>query len=146
MKRILINFLTVVLALVLVLAGYEWYNRKRMKAYLSAAQINSSLQMARGVTVQMENFFAMQGRYPASNQELGLPEAHQLDSQTHPVLEVSAGGVLTLRFENKKGIKDGIIQLIPPDENTSWNTQWRCVTPSYAKIASRAPQCEYQPE
>lgn len=146
MKKIMINFLTVVLALVLVLAGYEWYNRRRIKTYLSAAQITSGLQVANSVKVQMANFHEEYGRYPASNQELGLPESHQFASPSLSALEVSPNGVITLRFENRQGIQDGIIQLIPGDENTSLITRWRCVTPSYASIASWAPQCEYQPE
>lgn len=145
LKKFLANFLTVVLAFTFVLAGYEWYNRRRIKHYLSAAQITSGLQMASSVKVQMADFHAMNGRYPTSNQELNLPEAAQFTSQPLPALEVSPNGTITLRFENKQGIKDGIIQLIPDETAPSLGVRWRCVTPSYAGIATWVPQCEYQP-
>jgi hypothetical protein len=141
MKR----FLTVLVALVLALGVFEWYNNYRTKKFVAAAHVAEGLALAVSIKNQIAYFYSETGKLPSSNQEIGLPEAEQFVGQSLTSLAVSDGGAITLTFNELSGVKDGIIRLVPDASNPAMVVQWQCVTPNYKNIGGWAPQCKYVP-
>lgn len=183
-------FLTVLLAVVLVLAGYEWYNQRRnehmaqvnrerdeqlakkleqefqrradkierehrkkdlqteqenqalAQKVTASARVAEALVLSSAVKTQVAQYFAETGRLPASNQALGLPAPESYHTSALTRLEVGPGGVIELSLNEKSGVDQGRIRLIPDPSQPGIGLQWQCVTPSYRELGA---YCEYQP-
>lgn len=75
-------FITVVIAMSLVLGVYEWYNMKRSKQYVSMAYISEGLSSGAAVKMNIEEYYFETGEFPSSNQELNLPAPEEFIGQS----------------------------------------------------------------
>lgn len=117
-------------------------NSRRFKA---SAYISEGLAAAANVKTRVVEFYFETGKFPSSNEELGLPEAERFAGQSLTSLAISEGGVITVAMNELSGVRNGIIRLLPDDNNPAMGVQWRCETPSYRDIGGWAPQCRYAP-
>lgn len=139
------NVLTIVVAVAVVLGGLEWYRVHQTGKLVAAAHVAQGLALAGSVKNHVAAFLAEQGRFPSSNDELGLPEAERFAGQALTRLAVSEGGIITVTFNKLSGVAGGTIRLLPDEDRTAVGMRWRCETPSYRDIATLAPQCSYVP-
>lgn len=136
----------VIISVVVTLGILKWYSDYRSAQYVAAAYIAEGLALATNIKHEIAYFYAENGRFPSSNEELGLPAPEQFVGQSLSRLAVSDGGVIAITFNHLSGIKDGVIRLLPDGSNPAMGLQWRCETPSYKNIGEWAPQCKYTPE
>lgn len=139
------NVLTIVAAVAAVLGGFEWYRVHQAEELVAAAHVAQGLALAGGIKNHVAAFQAEQGRFPSSNDELGLPEPERFASQALTRLAVSEGGIITVTFNKLSGVADGTVRLLPDDDGTAMAMRWRCESPSYRDIATFAPHCGYVP-
>lgn len=136
-------FLVVFLAVIAALAAYEWYKIKRMEQYRKAAVIAEGLQEASMVKAIISQYAEVNGRLPASNRELGIPEPAAFNRTALVRLEVTTNGTIILTYNEKSGVANGAITLIPVIGASAGGMVWRCETASFKDIESWAPQCRY---
>ncbi|MDQ2077075.1 pilin [Marinimicrobium sp. ABcell2] len=109
-----------------------------------AGHVLQGIQASATVRTEISVYYMERGQFPASNRELGLPEPGKFSGHPLTALEVSEGGVMTLTYGERSGVKNGVVQLIP-----AWSPHqgilWQCVTPSYPGLLEAAPDCEYAP-
>ena len=132
-------FVTVFIAVLLALFTYEKFYKIR---YKQAAYISTGLVEATAVKNQIMEYYMTSGKFPSSNEELGLPPPEQFRNESLVSLEVSKDGAITLTFDSRSGVKNGKIQL-KPKVRDSLSTQWKCSTSSYPKIRTFYSQCEF---
>lgn len=135
-------FLTVVFAVTLTLFGYEWFNKNRTQKYISAAHISEGIAASSSVKLHITEYYQMNGSFPSSNQEIDLPPSEKFTGQSLIRLQVSDGGIITLNYDEKSGVKNGIIKLIPSIDSVT-GIKWKCITPSFKNISLSIPTCEY---
>lgn len=135
-------YLVVVAAMVSVLVGYEWYKKPSSKDYFAAANIVEGISVAGRAKVHVAMYYEIASAFPSSNQDLGLPSPEKFIGQSLTSLRVSEGGVITLTYNSKSGIENGVIQLTP-SISPAMGIQWKCSTPSYKTIIQIMPTCEY---
>ncbi|MFK7824624.1 MAG: pilin [Oligoflexales bacterium] len=132
-------FITVFVAVIAALFTYEKFYKIR---YKQAAYISEGIVQATRIKNHVMEYYMTTGKLPSTNNDLGIAPPEQFKSESLVSLEVSKGGIITLTFDRKSGVKNGIIQFSPKVRETM-NPQWACTTPSYQKISSYYPQCKY---
>jgi pilin len=145
MKPILVNAIATALAVVLALAAYKWYadreEEKRRQKYVGAAYITQGFSLLSIAKMHVTASYEERGRWPSSNEESGLPPSSDYASDSVSGLSVSEGGVITVTFNEKSGVKDGKLRLTP---HAGMDIRWKCTTPSFKEIEKWAPQCTFE--
>ena len=139
------NFVMTVIAVAVTLAAYEWYKRIEVKKHIAAAYISEGLTLASGVKNHVAGYYQDKGKLPSSNADVGLPPAGQFVGASVAGLEITERGVITIRYNDKSGVKEGILKLIPDVSKPHMGISWLCTTPSFKGIETWAPQCKFQP-
>ncbi|MBL1276335.1 MAG: ankyrin repeat domain-containing protein [Ectothiorhodospiraceae bacterium] len=121
--------LSPVFILLLLLAGYEIYTSFKGRELLTAAHLVEGLALAAPVKMQITEFYNMQGDFPASNAELGLPPPQSIAGRGVKSVEVSLGGKITITYNNALK-KDSSIILTPSTASgyTVLGIKWTCAT------------------
>ena len=130
--------------ILLVLAAFAflaWQAEMKRRMYIQAAVITEALGVMNVAKMQVVTARDNLGKWPSSNEESGLPPASDYAIGAISQLRVSNGGVVTVTFNGKSGVKDGTICLTP---HTGMDVRWKCTTPSFEGIEQWAPQCTYQ--
>lgn len=117
---------------------------KESREYLGAAYISQGLSLASGIKNQVIAYYEEQGKWPSSNEHIGLPPADQFRNESISGLTISEGGIITIKFTEKSGVKDGLIILTPDTGKPHMGITWVCTTPSFKDIATWIPQCKFQ--
>lgn len=117
---------------------------KEREKYLRAAYISAGLSFASGIKHQVIFYYEDQGRWPSSNEHIGLPPADQFRNESISGLAISEGGIITIKFTEKSGVKDGLIILTPDTGKPHMGITWVCTTPSFKDIATLIPPCKFQ--
>ncbi|MAM88753.1 MAG: hypothetical protein CME36_15720 [unclassified Hahellaceae] len=97
------------------------------------------------VRYAVQDYVIEHGRLPASNQDLGLPEPQAYARGALSSVAVGERGRITLTFNERSGVDDGTIQLVPIASDPLYGVQWDCKTPSFEDIQSWAPACRFAP-
>lgn len=113
--------------------------------YLLKSYRMEGLAAAQSVKVAIAEVFTSTGKLPASNKEAGVAEPEQFNGQALQSLQVGRAGIITLAYNEKSGVRDGRILLIPDISNTTVVIKWRCESPDFKDIAVSMAQCEYAP-
>lgn len=100
---------------------------------------------AQSVKVAIAEAYMNSGKLPASNHDAGIAEPEQFTGQALQSLQVEPGGIITLVYNEKAGVKDGRIVLTPETGNATLGIKWRCESPDFKDIALSMAQCEYVP-
>lgn len=138
------NFIITVIAVALTLGGYEWYKNRESEQYIGVAYISQGLSLASSVRVQVAMHYQQTGKLPSSNAEIDLPPPEQFVSESISQMEITEGGVITIKYNEKSGVKDGLLYLTPDISKPHMGILWTCTTPSFKDIAAWAPQCKYK--
>ena len=129
MKKRLI--LSPIFILIILLASYEIYTSFKGRELLTAAHLMEGMSSAVPVKMQVAEFYAMQGRFPASNAELGFPPAESFSGRGLKSIEISLGGKITIIYSNAFKKNSSII-LIPSSASnfSAHSIKWACVSES----------------
>ncbi|MDN5925199.1 MAG: pilin [Xanthomonadales bacterium] len=115
----------------------EQQQRYQMGAYL--------LEGFRAVTaakLAATEYFYTHGKFPASNAQVGIVAPDQFTGRSLRSMALSEGGVITLTFDAKSGVDNGIIKFVPRSANSP-QVKWLCTSPDFKEIALSFPQCSY---
>ena len=110
---------------------------------LSLAYISEGFSASAVVKAQVAEYFAVTGELPSSNAEANIRIPESYAGVSLKSVRVSRGGVITLTYDEKTGVNNGIIQLVPYVGNSALGLRWQCNTSSYKGIERMAPQCNY---
>lgn len=138
------QFLVTVLAVALTLGAYEWYQRHEREKYISKAYIAQGLALASGLKTRIAAYYQDMGELPASNAALGLPEPDAFANGSIARVTIGKGGAITIQYNEKAGVKDGVLILSPDVGRPHLGIVWTCQTPSFKDIAVTMPMCEYR--
>jgi hypothetical protein len=115
----------------------------RVRAELMQNDIKQATSTAK---LAISEFWISNGLPPADNRSAGIPEPNVFRGETLKRMTVLPGGLLELVFDEKSGVSDGIIRLIPNStEQFAMGVRWGCTTPSYKDIEKILPACVYKP-
>lgn len=111
------------------LVGYEIYTSYKGRELLVAAHLVEGLSLAAPIKMRVVEFYNMQGEFPDSNAELGLPSPSSLYGRSVKSIEVSMGGKVTITYKNALK-KDSSIILTPaiPGGYSLQAIEWVCTT------------------
>ena len=151
MQKVLINFATVVLAVLAALFVFQ-HLQSRPKADVNAVSKLTPQQQAihddaaramNAVSIAMQEYYSNRGEWAPSNEAAGLPPPEAFRGKSLTRLEVS-GLTLTMTFDAGSGVDGG--QVIYTGQATPqlvMGIQWKCVSPSFPDIAIAIPDCTY---
>ncbi|MGY5453200.1 pilin [Agarivorans sp. MS3-6] len=131
-------FFTIVIAVMVCFLGLELLNQKRNLQYAANAYLIEGLSISGQVKAQIDVYFSINGEFPSSNQQLGIASPEQYRGQSLTSLHVSEAGIITLTYNKKSGVHNGVIQLKPEPSDTI-GIRWQCRTPNYQSLSP----CEY---
>jgi hypothetical protein len=115
-------------------------NKMQDKA-LRSAKLSQGLQMGAMLKMAVAEFYQMQGRAPASNEEAGLDPPEAYASGTLAAAEVRSGGVIALIYTAASGVNGGEVYLLPKER--AFGLGWSCESPDYRDIDQLLPSCVY---
>jgi hypothetical protein len=117
---------------------------RERERHVAASLLSEGLLVASMAKVAIAEFYQSTGAWPSSNHDVGLNDPAQFRGRSLKRMHVSEGGVITLTYDEKTGVNDGTIRLVPDAGNPQMGVRWRCVSPSFREIAISIPPCEYQ--
>ena len=131
-------------AVVVVLAAFAWLTwqaEMKRRTFIQAAFITQAFDALNVTKMRVVAFRDERGRWPSSNEELGIPPPSDFASGAISELRVSEGGVITATFNEKSGVNNGTLRLTP---HVGMDVRWQCTKPSFKDIERWAPQCSYR--
>jgi ankyrin repeat protein len=142
------SFLSSLIVLIVLLAGYELYTGYKGRQLLTAAHFVQGLSLATPIKMQVVEYYMTQGEFPDSNAELGLPSSQYIRSRSVKNIEVSTGGKITIAYNSV--LKDGSsIVLTPtiPLGPSAQSIEWVCMTETIkqAVLDNISIPCFYSP-
>lgn len=124
-----------VILVIALLLGYQWHQQSRTNHYQALAYLSEGLAVAAPVKVQVVIYYQEYGSLPSSNGDLGLPAPNRFKRQSLQSLAISKGGIITLTYDRKSGVQQGVVELIPVVDGRG-RIQWECFTPNYPDLNS----------
>lgn len=115
-----------------------------LRAYQARAHIAEGIMVASQVKLAVAEFYASEGRLPASNHDLDLPPPSEYQRNAIKALAVSGGGVINIQFNDQSGVENGIVRLVPDASKPHMGMGWSCVSPSFRNIGTWAPPCRFE--
>jgi type IV pilus assembly protein PilA len=130
----------------LVVGGY--YAHQKYEAWREVqrrhSHIAEGLMIGAGAKTKVIEYYLEEGEWPANNAALNLAPPEEIIGNSLQSVEIMANGVVRLSYDEKSGVEDGRILLIPHGGERHLAIRWECWTDSYPDINSWAPQCEYE--
>jgi len=111
---------------------------------LILAYLSEGLSRGTMAKLHITERYMLEGAFPSSNYGAGLPIPTEITGQSLKSLRVSTGGIITLTFDEKTGVEDGMIKLVPQYKDSFTGITWACFTSSYKYISKILPQCHYK--
>ena len=101
---------------------------------------------AGSVKTAIAEYYQTNGKLPASNHEVQLPEPDQYRGKSMRSATVTPEGSVDFVFDATSGVDGGRIRLTPDLAHANaMGLQWRCVSADFPQIARVLPVCEYKP-
>jgi hypothetical protein len=144
LKKVLLAIIVLAVCLSVARLGYGLYRLFQVKKQAEEAYMRDGLEAAEMIKADEVRFFQTRGTWPASNVELGIPRPHDFVGDSMTNLTISPGGVITLTFDARSGVKQGIVHYVPWSP-PGMEVQWECTTPSYSNAPNWSPPCHYVP-
>lgn len=113
--------------------------------FMARAAISSAMSHVQQLKMLVTEHYLTNGEMPSSNKEMGLPSAREYSAGALQSLGVGKNGVIIAEFNERSGVRDGRLQMIPDDSKPHMGLLWKCVSPSFADIGSWMAGCEYDP-
>lgn len=136
----------IILLAILAAAGY--YANQQYQAWRELqrqhSHIAEGLMIASAAKTRIVEYYASEGVWPSSNQQLDLAPANEIIGNSLQSLEIHSKGVIELTYDAKSGVDGGRILLLPKGDERHLAIRWECWTDSYADVNSWAPQCVYE--
>ena len=151
MQKLLIDFVTVVLAVLAALFVFQRLQPAPKPDVNAVLNLTPQQQLIRddsaramnAVNIAIQEYYSNQGEWAPSNEAAGLPPPEAFRGKSLTRLEVS-GLTLKMTFDGGSGVEGG--QVIYTGEGTPqlvMGIQWKCVSPSFPDIAIAIPDCSY---
>jgi hypothetical protein len=127
--------LTVVVATIAILAmstlgGCRSDKEKRE----SSTKLTQGFALAITARKPVVDAYQKMGKWPASNEEAGLPQPEKYATTTVSDLTVSSGGVITVRFNAGETLR-----IMPDPRHIPVGSRWRCVTKNFDNAIATVP-------
>lgn len=91
-------------------------------------QFHYGLNSISSLKVVIEEIYAANGAFPNSNQEAGLPPPEDYRSEILASVNISTGGIITVRYASFPGTADAWLRYTPTRTNDISPTIWKCET------------------
>lgn len=111
---------------------------------LQSIYIAEGLRLASNAKIAITEYYMMNGQFPRSNREAGLPEPTQFSGEALTSLVVSFDGEIILNYNSKSGVHRGMIRLTP-DVRATHMIKWQCKSRNFKSINQWAPGCKFDP-
>ncbi len=167
-SSLLAIFMTVILAGLVVIGGYEWYRRaervsamnqieqdhfdkKDKEVAESVAKALARDTILQGVTVSsivrvaVIEYYVNEGKLPSNNEQAFIESPSYYNNSGLMSVSVAKEGQIILVFNEKSGVKGGML-IFSPEVSVNTIREWHCISPDYAFIKEVIPSCEYHPE
>ena len=151
MEKWIINFATVLLAVLAALFVFQQLQPKAKPDMNAVAALSPALQAIHDDTARAMNtvriavpeFYMNTAKWPESNAAAGLPEPEAFRGKSLERLDVD-GLTVTLTFDSTSGIYGGTVVFTgAATPQMVMGINWKCESPSYRDIAVAIPDCVY---
>jgi len=115
---------------------------KNKQATLKAFHIAQGFQSILPLKVRIAEHFMSTGRFPNSNDNLGVAKPAGFATDVIQSIWISKGGRITIVYTEKSGVDKGAISFTPYEKNHQLN--WKCSTKDFVNITRFMPQCHYE--
>ncbi len=116
---------------------------EELNARYKAAYLAEGVQAAAMAKIAVAEYQQTENKLPKNNREAGLAAPTQYQGRALTRLELTAGGIINLHYNENSGVPDGLIRLTPSVKNAHMPLTWTCTSPNIQGIALILPQCEY---
>ena len=134
----------IIAALVLAVAvgslGF-WYYQKQKADTARTAAITDGLSLANDAQSKILKYYFDHNEFPSTNAEAGIPRPESFQIKALKSITVKKGGQLWLHFNDKSGVDNGTVVLIPVMDINSGKL-WDCKTNSFPEI-KKCCDCEF---
>lgn len=134
------------ISLVAIFTSVQLFENYYTSTKISVPDMVNGLVMSSHVKTQIVEFYYSEDRYPSSNKELDIPPAEELYKDALTQLEVLEGGVIKLTFDEKSGVKNGVLRMKPSLRNNVVGIEWKCTTTDYPRISKALSYCTFIPD
>ncbi len=116
---------------------------EQVARYKIAGFLAEGVQAAAMAKIAVAEFQQMENKLPKNNREAGLAAPEQYQGRALKRLELTAGGIINLHYNENSGSPDGLIRLTPTAKSAHMPLTWTCTSPNIKGITLIMPQCEY---
>ena len=151
MEKWIINFATVVLAVLAALFVFQRLQPKPKPDVNAVAALSPPLQAIHddaaqamnAVRIAVQEFYMNTGKWPESNAAAGLPEPEAFRGKSLERLDVD-GLTVTLKFDSTSGVYGGTVVFTgSATPQMVMGINWKCESPSYRQIDAAIADCVY---
>jgi|GEM_PF-4594746 len=112
--------------------------------HMNAAYMASGLSLASRLKPRIMEHYMMEGRFPESNGDVGLPDPDRMGSHGVRSVGITEEGGIEITYGPETGIDGGVVLLSPTERAQAGRVDWNCTTPDYPDIARFLPTCQYE--
>jgi type IV pilus assembly protein PilA len=119
--------LVVVLAIAAAFfAGHQTGLRNLHRNDMGQAIVVTGMGMAARAKIAVATFQSQNGKFPASNEEAGLPAAAQLQDRYVSSLSVGPQGIVTVMYRGEPALEGRTLVLTPVVVGGDYGMTWSC--------------------
>lgn len=142
-KKIIVNFLSMVMAIVLVLYLCYLYYGREIGEFKNKVSIVNGMRMASQIKTDISEYYQSNNSFPNSSSELFLPKPEEFADGAVKSLGLESEGVIKITYNEKSGIDNGLIYIVP-DVSRSWiGITWKCISTNIKNISSLIEECHF---
>jgi Pilin (bacterial filament) len=116
---------------------------EQIARFKTAGLIAEGVQAAAMAKIAVAEYQQTENKLPKNNREAGLAAPEQYQGRALTRMEITAGGIINLHYNENSGTPNGLIRLTPSAKNVHMPVTWACTSPNIKGIALLLPQCEY---
>jgi hypothetical protein len=126
--------------------GAQWQAAREalLRQATKSAALTAALSGAQGLKVAAVEYFQTEGKWPASNEAMGLPAptGYALRNVKSVGIEaVGDGAQIRVRFLDDANKPKQV--LLVAETNAAMQVAWKCVSPDITDIATLTPACSF---
>lgn len=133
----------IIIFAIILFAGYKYYTSEHGQSNIHGVYITEGVSLTARARGKVRKYYNASNNLPEANNDVGAGRPESYTGESLIRMEISTGGVVTIKFDIKSGVEGGEIIYTPIIQNGYFGN-WKCETHDYPNIASILPGCIYE--